>query len=181
MSAHLIIRKSQLSSHDFGFAAIAMKATIKTLVEGGKATPGPPVGPALGPLGVNVGQVVAKINEKTAAFEGMKVPVRIIIDKKTKQFDIEVGSPPAAALIRKELGLEKGAKTAGKEFVGNLTLAQAVKLAKLKLSATLAKDLKKAVSEILGTCLSMGITVDSKDPREVQHEINEGKHDEELR
>jgi len=158
-----------------------MKATIKALVDGGKATPGPPIGPALGPLGVNVGQIVAKINEKTVAFEGMKVPVKIIIDKKTKQFDIEVGSPPVSALIRKELGLEKGAKTAGKEVVGNLTFGQAVELAKLKLGAMMAKDLKAAVKEVLGTCVSMGVTVDGRNAREVQREIDEGKHDEELR
>jgi len=158
-----------------------MKATIKALVDGGKATPGPPIGPALGPLGVNVGQIVAKINEKTAAFEGMKVPVKIIIDKKTKQFDVEVGSPPVSALIRKELGLEKGAKTAGKEVVGNLTFGQAIELAKLKLGAMMAKDLKASVKEVLGTCVSMGVTVDGRNAREVQREIDEGKHDEELR
>jgi len=158
-----------------------MKATIKALVDGGKATPGPPIGPALGPLGVNVGQIVAKINEKTVAFEGMKVPVKIIIDKKTKQFDIEVGSPPVSALIRKELGLEKGAKTAGKEVVGNLTFGQAIELAKLKLGAMMAKDLKASVKEVLGTCVSMGVTVDGRNAREVQREIDEGKHDEELR
>jgi len=158
-----------------------MKATIKALVDGGKATPGPPLGPALGPLGVNIGQIVAKINEKTAAFEGMKVPVKIIIDKKTKQFDIEVGSPPVSALIRKELGLEKGAKTAGKEVMGNLTFGQAIELAKLKLGAMMAKDLKASVKEVLGTCVSMGVTVDGRNAREVQREIDEGKHDEELR
>jgi large subunit ribosomal protein L11 len=158
-----------------------MKTTIEALVEGGKATPGPPIGPALGPLGVNIGQIVAKINEKTAAFEGMKVPVKIIIDKKTKQFDIEVGSPPVSALIRKELGLDKGAKTAGTEVAGNLTFAQALELAKMKSDAMMAKGLKTAVKEVLGTCVSMGVTVDGRDPREVQREIDEGKHDEELR
>jgi large subunit ribosomal protein L11 len=158
-----------------------MKSTVKVLVEGGKATPGPPIGPALGPLGLNVAQVVAKINEKTAAFGGVKVPVKIIADKKTKQFEIEVGSPPAAAMIRKQLGIEKGAKTAGKEVVGNLTFAQAVELAKLKTGTSLAKGTKSAVKEILGTCVSMGVTVDGKNPRDVQREIDEGKHDEEVR
>jgi large subunit ribosomal protein L11 len=158
-----------------------VKATVKVLVEGGKATPGPPIGPALGPLGLNVAQVVAKINEKTAAFAGIKVPVKIIADKKTRQFEIEVGSPPAAAMIRKQLGIEKGAKTAGKEVVGNLTFAQAVELAKLKAGTSLAKSIKTAVKEILGTCVSMGVTVDGKDAREVQREIDEGQHDEELR
>ena len=158
-----------------------MKSTVKVLVEGGKATPGPPIGPALGPLGLNVAQVVAKINEKTGAFVGIKVPVKIIADKKTKQFEVEVGSPPTAAMVRKQLGIEKGAKTAGKEVVGNLTFAQAVELAKLKIGTSLARSTKTGVKEILGTCVSMGVTVDGKDAREVQREIDEGKHDEELR
>jgi len=158
-----------------------VETTIKVLIEGGKATPGPPIGPALGPLGINVGQVVSEINKKTAAFEGMKVPVSIIVDKKAKQFRIEVGSPPTAALIKKELGLEKGAKTAGQEVVGNLTFEQVVKIAKLKRSTMLAEDLRAAVNEVLGTCLSMGVTVDGMHPKEVQRQVREGKYDEKLR
>jgi len=158
-----------------------MKSRVKILVEGGKASPGPPLGPALGPLGINIGQVVAKINEQTATFEGMKVPVSVIVDKKTKQFEIEVGSPPIAALVKKKLGLEKGAKTSGTEVVGNLTLAQAVEIAKLKVESTLAKGIKAAVKEVLGTCVSMGVTVEGKDAREVQREVDEGKHDEVLK
>jgi len=158
-----------------------MKSRVKVLVEGGKASPGPPLGPALGPLGINIGQVVAKINEKTAAFEGMKVPVSVIVDKKTKQFEVEVGIPPIAALIKKKLGLEKGAKTSGTEVVGDLTLAQAVEIAKLKMGGTLAKSLKAAVKEVLGTCVSAGVTVEGKDAREVQREVDEGKHDEVLK
>lgn len=158
-----------------------MKTTVKVLVDGGKATPGPPLGPALGPLGVNVAQVVAKINEKTASFEGMKVPVTVIVDKKTREFDIEVGSPPVAALLRKKLGLEKGAKTPGKESAGDISFAQVVEIAKLRLGNTLAKNLASAVKEVLGTCLSMGVSVDGKDPREVQKEVDEGKRSEELR
>jgi large subunit ribosomal protein L11 len=158
-----------------------MVSRIKVLVEGGKAAPGPPLGPALGPLGVNVGQVVAKINEVTSAFEGMKVPVSVIVDKKTKKFEIEVGSPPIAALIKKELGLEKGAKIAGTEVVGNLALPQVVKIAKLKSESTLARDTKAAVKEVLGTCVSIGVTVEGKDAREMQREMDEGKHDEELK
>lgn len=158
-----------------------MRSRIKVLVEGGKANPGPPLGPALGPLGVNIKQIVDKINEHTAAFDGMKVPVSVIVDRKTKRFEIEVGSPPIAALIKKELGLDKGAKTSGTEVVGNLTLAQAVEIAKLKAGSTLAKDLKAAVKEVLGTCLSMGVTVDGKGVREVQREVHEGKHEEVLK
>jgi large subunit ribosomal protein L11 len=157
-----------------------MTSKVKILVEGGKASPGPPLGPALGPLGVNVGQVVAKINEKTAPFAGMKVPVTVVIDK-SKHFDVEVGSPPVSALIKKELGLEKGAKTSGTEVVGNLSLAQAVKIAKMKSEGTLAKSVKAAVKEVVGTCVTMGVTVEGKRAQEFQKEIDDGSHDEELK
>jgi large subunit ribosomal protein L11 len=154
-----------------------MKARIKLLVEGGKANPGPPLGPALGPLGVNVAQVVQKINQETAKFSGMKVPVILTVDRKTKEFQIEVGSPPVSVLVKKELGLEKGAKTPGKETVGNLSLSQVIQIAKQKGG----KDLKAKVKEVLGTCKSMGVTVEGKDPVEVQREIEEGRYEEELK
>lgn len=152
-----------------------MKAVIKLLVEGGKANPGPPLGPALGPLGVNVGRVVQEINQATSKFSGMKVPVILTVDRKTKEFKVEVGSPPVSVLVKKELGLEKGAKTPGKEAVGNLSLSQVVKIAREK-----GGNLKGRVKEVLGTCKSMGVTVEGKDPREVQREIEEGKYGEEL-
>jgi len=158
-----------------------MSPEIKLLVEGGKATPGPPIGPALGPFGLNVGKVVAEINEKTKEFEGMRVPVVIVIDAKTKQYEIKVGLPPVSALIKKELGIEKGAKNPGKEVVGNLTIEQAVRIAKMKRGGSLAKTLKSAVKEVLGTCVSMGVTVEGKDPRIVQKEIDEGKYDEVIK
>ncbi len=158
-----------------------MESRVKVLVEGGKASPGPPLGPALGPLGVNVGQIIAKINEATGPFSGMKVPVTVIVKKKTKEFIVEVGSPPTAALIKKELALEKGAKTSGTEVVGNMNLSQLINIVKLKSGTSLAKNLKAAVKEALGTCVSLGVTVDDKDAREVQQEIEKGAHDEELK
>jgi len=151
------------------------------MVEGGKATPGPPLGPALGPLGINVAQVIAKINQATESFSGMKVPVTVVVKKKTKEFSVEVGSPPTAALIKKELGVESGAKTAGTEVVGNLSLAQVVNIAKLKAGTSLAKNVKSAAKETLGTCVSLGVTVDGKGAREIQQEIEKGTHDEELK
>lgn len=158
-----------------------MESRVKVLVEGGKASPGPPLGPALGPLGVNVGQVVAKINEATSSFSGMKVPVIVFVKKKTKEFRVEVGLPPTSALIKKELGLERGAKTSGTEVVGNLNIDQVVKIAKLKSGTSLANNLKAAVKETLGTCVSLGVTVGGKDAREIQQEIEKGEHDEELK
>ena len=67
--------------------------TIEILIDGGKATPGPPLGPAIGPLGINMMQVVEQINQKTADFEGMKVPVKIIVDTETRDFEVKVGTP----------------------------------------------------------------------------------------
>ena len=108
-----------------------MKITIQALVDGGKATAGPPLGPVLGPMGVNISQIIASINEKTKNFDGLKVPVKVIVDKETKQFEIEVGTPHVSALIKKELKVEKWAKAKG-EVVGNITLQQAIKVAKMK-------------------------------------------------
>ena len=90
-----------------------MPETIEALVDGGKASAGPPLGPALGPLGVNIGAIVGEINNKTKNFDGMKVPVKIIVDEKTKEFTITIGTPPTSALILKELGIEKGGQESG--------------------------------------------------------------------
>jgi len=155
---------------------LKLKVTVQALVDGGKATLGAPLGPALGPLGVNIGQIVAAINEKTKSFEGLKMPVKVIVDKETKQFEIEVGTPPSSALIKKEIGVEKGAKAKG-EVIGNLTMQQVVKVAKMKESVSLAKGMKSAVNEVLGTCVSMGVTCEGKSAKEVIKEVNEGKHD----
>jgi len=154
------------------------KKTIEALVPGGQATAGPPLGPALGPLGVNVMAIVNKINELTKDFGGMKVPVKIIVDVDTKEFEVEVGTPTTSALVVKELGTEKGSGDPGKQKVGNLTIQQVIKIAKMKRHELLAKSLKKAAKEVLGSCVSMGVTVEGKDPREVQREIDEGKYDE---
>lgn len=153
--------------------------SIDALVEGGKATPAPPLGPALGPLGVNVGKIIAEINAKTKEFEGMKVPVKIIVDA-NKNFEIKVGTPPTSALILKEIGKEKGS---GKkeETTGNISVKQAVKIAKMKSIEMLAKNLKSAAKEVIGACTSMGVTVEGKSPKEIIKEINEGKYDAEFK
>ena len=83
------------------------KDTVEVLIEGGTATPGPPLGPAIGPFGINMMQVVEEINNKSADFKGMKVPVKIIIDSSSKDFEIEIGTPPTTALIMDELNIEK--------------------------------------------------------------------------
>lgn len=152
------------------------------LIDGGKATAGPPIGPALGPLGVNVMEIVKRINELTAEYAGMKVPVTVKIDLDTKSFSVEVGVPTVAALVLKELRVSKGSGTPGSagKPIGDLKINQIIKIAKLKMNQMLAKNLKAAVKEVLGTCRSMGVSVDGKDPREVQKLIDSGFYDELL-
>ncbi|HSV42306.1 MAG TPA: 50S ribosomal protein L11 [Methanomassiliicoccales archaeon] len=157
-----------------------MSETIEVLVDGGKATPGPPLGPALGPTGINVVQVVQKINEKTKDFAGMKVPVKVIIDPKTKSFEIKVGTPPASALLVKELGLEKGAGSPKVAKVGNATIEQIIKVSNMKKDSLMGADLKARVLEIIGTCVSCGITIEGKEAKDIQQEIKAGKWDAKL-
>src|SRR3989339_1186978 len=150
------------------------KETVEVMVEGGKATAAPPLGPALGPMGVNIGQVIAKINEKTKAFAGMKVPVKVIIDKSTKAFDIEVGTPPTSQLLKKEAGIEKGSGNPKEDKVADVLIEQIIKIAKMKESNLLGKTLKQKVKEIIGTCNSMGILVEGKTATEATQMVNEG-------
>jgi len=151
---------------------------VEVLITGGKATAGPPLGPAIGPLGINVMKVVNEINEKTKDYEGMSVPVKIIVNTDDKTFKIEVGIPPTSALIKKELNLEKGSSEPRHKMVGNLTMEQAVKIAKMKMDSMLSYTLKNATKEVVGTCISMGVTVDGKDPKEVIELIDKGEYDE---
>jgi len=151
-----------------------MAQVVEVLVPGGQASPGPPLGPAIGPLGLNVKEVVDRINAATKDYEGLNVPVKIIVHD-DRSFDIEVGIPPVSALIKRELGIEKGATNPGREFVGNLTMEQLLNIARIKKQQSLAYTLKEVVKEVLGTCNSMGITVEGKHPRELIKEIDEGK------
>lgn len=153
------------------------KKVVKALVSGGQATAGPPLGPALGPLGVNVLAIVNKINDVTKNYAGMKVPVKITVDAETKEFEVSVGTPTTSALIVSELGVTKGSGAPKTEKVGNFSMVQVVRVAKIKRSELLARDLRAAVKEVLGSCVSMGVTVEDKDPREIQKEIDEGKYD----
>ena len=147
--------------------------TVEALVKGGQATPAPPLGPALSPLGVNVVLVIKEIKEKTAAFKGMDVPVKIIVDTATKKFTITVGTPPVTALIKKEMHVDKLAivKEGQKTLPGDIKLSAIVNIAKNK---DMPGDLKSRVKQVLGTCLSGGVTVDGRSPREIISDINSG-------
>ncbi|KZX11425.1 50S ribosomal protein L11 [Methanobrevibacter filiformis] len=153
------------------------KSTVEILIEGGTATPGPPLGPALGPFGINMMQVVEGINSKTADFKGMKVPVKVIIDGDTKEFEIEIGTPPTTALIMDELKIEKASQDPGLDKIADLSVEQALKIARMKFDSLLANSYKQGAKEVMGTCVSMGITVDGKDPRDTQKAVDAGEYD----
>jgi large subunit ribosomal protein L11 len=155
--------------------------TISTLVTGGQASAGPPLGPALGPMGVNVMQVISAINEKTKDFEGMRVPVTVSIDPSTKKWEIEVGIPSSAALLLKEAGIQKGSGTPTSNWVADVKFDTIVKIAKTKLDSSYATSLKSVAKEIIGTCVSLGVKIEGKTPKEVTAEINAGKWDEKFR
>ena len=153
------------------------KKTVSALVTGGEASAGPPLGPALGPLGINVLQVVNTINDKTKDFSGMKVPVKVEVDPDTKKFTVEVGIPPTTALIAKEAGITKGSGTAGKDYVGNISMENIVKIARMKIDVSYAIDLKNAAKEIIGSCVSSGIKIENKPAKEIYTDVNNGQFD----
>tara|TARA_Y100000310_G_scaffold33707_1_gene31865 strand:- start:3629 stop:4420 length:792 start_codon:yes stop_codon:yes gene_type:complete len=158
-----------------------MSQTVEALIEAGKASAGPPIGSSLGPLGVNVGQVVSEINKKTESFKGMQVPVKITVDEDTKEFDISIGTPPASSLLLKEVGIEKGSKNPKADKVADILIEQIIKITKMKEDSLLGKNLKQKIKEIAGTCNSMGILVEGKPAVESIQDINKGKFDEEIR
>ncbi len=154
---------------------------IKLLVDGGEMKPGPTVGQQLGPLGINIGDVINKTNQVTSGFKGMSVPIVIDVDPKTKAFTIEVSSPPTSELLKKEMALEKGAADHKKQTVANASIEDVIKVTKVKYSGMLSKDLKAAVKSVLGTCMTIGIIVENKSPVEVIQEVEKGVYDSEIK
>jgi len=158
--------------------------TVSLLVEGGKASGGPPLATSIGPLGVNVNNIVKEINEKTKDFAGVTVPVKITVDKDTKSFRIEVGMPAVASLLKKEAGVEKGAKAEPGQKpapVGDISFDKVVKVARIKIGSTNATELKSAVLSVLGTCLSVGLTCEGQDPKMMVKKIKKGEYDAQIK
>ena len=135
------------------------RRVIKVLVVGGRANPGPPLGPALGGLGLDLGRIVKEINEKTKEYEGMKVPVEIEVDPSTREYEVRVGLPPTSMLLLREVGAEKGSGEAGKSYVGDVEMESVVEIAKMKMPDLNTQDLDAAVRMVEGTARSMGIKV----------------------
>jgi len=153
---------------------------VKLLVEGGDMKPGPVLSQKLGPIGVNINQVIQKVNESTKDFSGLKVPIELDVDASTKEFEVKVFSPPVSELLKKGLGIEKGSGMQTKVQVANASIEQIISIAKAKLPNLLCRDLKSAVKTVVGACVSLGILVENKPASEIEQEIDEGKYDKEI-
>ena len=153
---------------------------VKLLVEGGNMTPGPAIAQQLGPMGINMGKVISEVNKATQEFKGMNVPVHLDVDGKTKDFTIKVMSPPTSELIKKELGVEKGSGERLKIIIGNLAIEQIVSITKTKQQYMLAKEFISALKSVIGTCLAMGVLIESKDPKEILEAIEDGEYKKEI-
>ena len=153
---------------------------VKLLVDGGAMKPGPAVSQKLGPAGININQVITKVNESTAGFKGMQVPVTLIVDTKNKTFEIEVSSPPISGMIKKEAGIQKGSGIQKKMNSANLSIEQVIKVANAKLPNLLCKDLRAAVKTTVGSCVSLGILIENKPAVEIEEDIDAGVYDKQI-
>ncbi|MEF8813121.1 MAG: 50S ribosomal protein L11 [Halovenus sp.] len=153
-----------------------MAETIEVLVPGGEVDPGPPLGPELGPTPVDVQAVVQQINDETEAFDGTEVPVTVEYEE-DGSFEISVGVPPTAELIKDEAGFETGSGEPHESFVADLSVEQIIQIAEQKHPDLLSYDLENAAKEVVGTCVSLGVTIEGNDPREFKKHIDSGEYD----
>ncbi len=153
---------------------------IKILADGGDMKPGPALSQKLGPLGINMGEIISKVNESTKDMKGLKVPVEVDINPSTKEFDIRVFSPPVSELLKKEFGIEKGSGIQNRVQVANASIEQIISIAKTKMQNMLSKNLKAAVKSVVGTCVSLGILIENKSAAEIEKEIDAGKYDRQI-
>lgn len=153
---------------------------VKLLVEGGNMTPGPAIAQQLGPMGINMGQVISQVNEATQSFKGITVPVHLDVDATTKEFTIKVLSPPTSELIKKELGVEKASGERLKTTVGNLAIEQVISVAKTKHENMLSREFPETVKSVIGTCLALGVLIENKDPKDILEQIKSGKYKAEI-
>jgi len=152
-----------------------MSQVVDAVIQAGKANAGPPLGPALGPSGVNVKGVIEEINKVTASMEGMQVPVKVIVED-DKTFKLEIGTPPTSSLIKMVLGIEKGSGEAGTVVAADITIEQAITVAKQKASGLSGADLMAQASEVLGVAKSMGLSSEGKDPKVIQAAMKAGEY-----
>ena len=153
---------------------------IKLLIDGGDMKPGPVLSQKLGPVGININQVIQRVNDSTKNLAGLKIPVELNVNASTKEFDIKVFPPPVSELLKKEMRIEKGSGIQAKMQVANASIEQVISVAKTKFPSMLSKDLKAAVKTIVGTCGSLGILVENELASKINEEIGKGKYDKEI-
>jgi len=151
---------------------------VKLLVEGGAMKPGPTLAQKIGPLGLNMGKIISDVNSATKEFQGIRVPVALNIDTKTKNVKVEVSPPPTSELLKKELGVAKGTGASKKVKVANAAIEQIINVAKTKIA--LEKDLKSAVKTTVGSCVSLGVLIENKEPKEIAKDVEKGIYDKEI-
>ncbi|MGB9707782.1 MAG: 50S ribosomal protein L11 [Candidatus Pacearchaeota archaeon] len=147
---------------------------IKLLVEGGEMKPGPALSQKIGPLGLNLGKIISDVNRATADFKGIKVPITLNINTKTKEVSVKVSTPPTSELLKKEFAIQKGSPQPNNIKVANAAMEHIIKIAKIKQPDMLVDSFKAAVKSVVGSCNSIGILVESKEPKIVMEEIDKG-------
>jgi large subunit ribosomal protein L11 len=155
-------------------------AKIKLMVEGGKASTTPVMAQTLGPLKMDMNKIISDINEKTAGFKGVKVPVEVDVNEKEKTYEITVKSPPTSELIKKELGLKLGGGTPDKKKIANMAIEQLINVAKTKSEGMFVNNLRAAIKTVAGSCNSLGILIEGMESPEFNKAMGEGKFDEEI-
>lgn len=153
---------------------------IRLLVDGGEMKPGPTLSQKIGPLGLNMGKLIGDVNKATAEFKGMKVPIIVDINTKTKDIKVTTLTPPTSELLKKEMSATVGSGRPNKLKIGNAPIELIIKVAKKKQKDMFVNDLKAAVISALGTCQSIGLVVESKDPKEVIQDVKAGRYDKEI-
>ena len=153
---------------------------IKILADGGSMKPGPALSQQLGPAGININEVITKVNEATEGFKGMKVPVTLDVDPDTKAFEIEISSPPVSELLKKEFGIKKASGMQKKVQVANASIEQVISVAKTKMPNLLCNDLRSSIKTVVGTCGSLGILIENKMPVDIEKDIESGIYDKEI-
>ena len=138
--------------------AKAIKTILKLQIQAAKANPAPPIGPALGQHGINIGQFITQFNDATRDKEGSIIPVAITIYK-DRSFEFVLKTPPASDLLRKAAGIQKGSGVPNKKKVGSITQQQLEEIAKLKMVDLNTEDLEAAKKTIAGTAKNMGIEI----------------------
>jgi large subunit ribosomal protein L11 len=151
--------------------------TVRIKVKGGEASSSPPLGPTIAQYGLNMNEVISKINELTKGFEGLEVTVNLYVETEKKSYKVEVKSPSTTSLLLKFAGAKKPSGDPAHSKVGDLALEDIIKVALLKKHELTAKTLKAAVKTVLSTAATIGLTVGKKEPKDVLKEVEEGLYD----